>query len=115
MEWRCFLIFLGQGTDVRADQRRYVWTYEYLTLAKDSAELEFYQTSVTKDRQKEGSSDWQQQIELEYGLTDRLDAALYQVYDQKEGASMNYSGYKFRLRYRITEKNAHPLDVLFYA
>ncbi|HAS55105.1 MAG TPA: hypothetical protein DCS42_13790 [Nitrospiraceae bacterium] len=103
------------GGHAQADQRSYVWTYEYLTLSKDSAELEFYQTAVTKDRQKDNSSDWQQQLELEYGLTNRLDAALYQVYDQKEQDNMKYSGYKFRLRYRIAEKNVLPLDVLFYA
>lgn len=109
------LAVVFSGTSALADQRSYVWTYEYLTLSKDSAELEFYQTSVTKDRQTDNSSDWQQQLELEYGLTDRLDAALYQVYDQKENDKMKYSGYKFRLRYRIAEKNVLPLDVLLYA
>jgi hypothetical protein len=104
---------LSAGT-APADQRSYVWTYEYLTLAKDSAELEYYQTAVTKDRQKDSSSDWQQQLELEYGITDRLDAALYQVYDQKEQDKMKYSGYKFRLRYRIAERNRLPVDMLLY-
>ena len=99
-----------------ADQRSYVWTYEYLTLSKDHAELEYYQTAVTRDRQKDNSSDWQQQVELEYGITDRVDAALYQVYEQKATeASMKYAGYKFRLRYRIAEKNQFPVDVLLYA
>jgi hypothetical protein len=108
-----FTVFFGGAA--RADQRSYVWTYEYLTLASDSAEIEFYQTAVTKDRQKDSSSDWQQQLELEYGITDRLDAALYQVYDQKEQDKMKYSGYKFRLRYRIAERNRLPVDMLLYA
>lgn len=98
-----------------ADQRSYVWTYEYLTLSKDHAELEYYQTALTKDRQKDSSSDWQQQLELEYGITDRVDAALYQVFEQKENDKMKYAGYKFRLRYRIAEKNRLPLDILLYA
>ena len=54
-------------------------------------------------------------MELEYGLTDHLDAALYQVFDQKENDKMKYSGYKFRLRYRIAEKDQLPVDVLLYA
>ncbi len=107
-------LFLSISGFAHADQRSYVWTYEYLTLSKDSAELEYYQTSVTKDRQLDNSSDWQQQLELEYGLTDHMDAALYQVYDQKEGGQMKYSGYKFRLRYRIAEKNTLPVDTLLY-
>jgi hypothetical protein len=106
-------VFLA-GASV-ADQRSYVWTYEYLTLSPDHAELEYYQTAVTRDRQTDSSSDWQQQLELEYGLTNHLDAALYQVFDQKENDKMKYSGYKFRLRYRIAEKNVFPLDLLLYA
>lgn len=109
------LVLSGAGSTARADQRSYVWTYEYLTLSKDHAELEFYQTAVTKDRQSDNSSDWQQQLELEYGLTDCLDAALYQVFDQKENDKMKYAGYKFRLRYRLAEKNTLPVDVLLYA
>ena len=109
------LVMVMLGGEAHADQRSYVWTYEYLTLAKDSAEVEFYQTAVTKDRQKDSSSDWQQQLELEYGITDRLDAALYQVYEQKENDTMKYSGYKFRLRYRIAERNRLPADMLLYA
>lgn len=108
------ILIAGFTSAASADQRSYVWTYEYLTLSKDHAELEYYQTSVTKDRQKDNSSDWQQQLELEYGLTDHLDAALYQVFDQKENDKMKYSGYKFRLRYRIAEKDKLPVDVLLY-
>lgn len=109
------LVLVGAAGKAGADQRSYVWTYEYLTLSRDHAELEYYQTAVTKDRQTDNSSDWQQQLELEYGITDHLDAALYQVFDQKENDKMKYSGYKFRLRYRIAEKNALPVDVLLYA
>src|SRR3990170_4838577 len=86
------LVMVMLGGEAHADQRSYVWTYEYLTLAKDSAEVEFNQTAVTKDRQKDSSSDWQQQLELEYGITDRLDAALYQVYEQKVDADNVFEG-----------------------
>ena len=45
-----------------ADQRSYVWTYEYLTLSKDHAELEYYQTASPKTGKKTtaaiGSSSW---------------------------------------------------------
>ncbi len=98
-----------------ADQKNYVWTYDYSSLAKDSAEIEFYQTAVTRDRKVSSRSDWQQQIELEYGITDHLDAALYEMYERPVGGTFDYAGYKFRLRYRIAEKNQLPLDVVLYA
>ncbi len=110
------LVFLMAFAGVAgADQKNYVWTYDYSSLAKDSAEIEFYQTAVTRDRKVSGSSDWQQQIELEYGITDRLDAALYEMYERPVDGTLDYAGYKFRLRYRVAEKNQLPLDVVLYA
>lgn len=99
-----------------ADQRGYVWTYEYLTLAKDSAEIEYYQTATTKDRQKNSNSEQKQQIEIEYGITDRIDIGLYQVFEQKgEDRTIKSGGTKFRIRYRIAERGQLPVDVLLYA
>ena len=99
-----------------ADQKPYVWTYDYSTLARDSTEIEYYQTSVVKDRRISSASDWEQQIEFEYGITDHLDAAIYQVFGQPAGGGgFTYEGYKARLRYRIAEKNVLPLDILLYA
>jgi len=52
----------------------------------------------------------------EYGITDHLDAAIYQVFGQPAGGGgFTYEGYKVRLRYRIAEKNVLPLDILLYA
>lgn len=100
----------------RADQRNYVWTYEYSTLAKGNAEIEFYQTAVTKDRSARSASDWTQQLELEYGISDHVDVGIYQVYEQAaDTPSMTYGGYKLKMRYRVAEKNTLPVDVLFYA
>jgi hypothetical protein len=99
----------------RADQRNYVWTYEYGTEAKGVAEVEFYQTAVTKDRSARNASDWKQQLELEYGVTDHFDVGIYQVYEQAaDTPSMTYAGYKLKMRYRVAEKNTLPVDVLFY-
>lgn len=99
-----------------ASQRTYVWTEEYATLAKGNAEIEFYNTAVTHDIQTRNASDWQQRIELEYGITDRLNASLYQVYEQAaDSSSMTYVGYNLELKYRIAETPVLPVDVLLYA
>ena len=31
--------------EARADRRKYVWTYQFLTMPADATELEFYQTT----------------------------------------------------------------------
>jgi hypothetical protein len=98
-----------------ADQRNYVWTYEYGTLAKGNAEIEFYQTAVMKNKDVRSASDWTQQLELEYGVTDHFDVGIYQVYEQAaDNPALTYAGFKLKARYRVAEKNALPVDVLFY-
>lgn len=104
------------GETAHAAQKTYVWTEEYATLAKGSAEIEFWDTASTKDIQIRSASDWNQKIELEYGITDHLNASLYQVYEQAaDSNSLTYVGYNFELKYRIAEKDVLPVDVLLYA
>jgi hypothetical protein len=110
------VVFVGfVVVPARADQRNYVWTYEYGTLAKGNAEIEFYQTAVMKNKDVRSASDWTQQLELEYGVTDHFDVGIYQVYEQAAGSTaLTYAGFKFKARYRIAEKNELPVDVLLY-
>jgi opacity protein-like surface antigen len=107
---------LGAGETARAAQRSYVWTEEYGTLAKGNAEVEFWQTAVTHDIQTRNASDWNQQLELEYGITDRLNVALYNVYEQTvDSSALTYLGYKLEVKYRVAEKDVLPVDVQLYA
>ena len=110
------VLFLGLGREGQAAQRNYVWTEEYGTVAKGNAEVEFYNTAVTQDVQTRSASDWQQKVELEYGITDRLNASLYQVYEQAaDSNSLTYIGYNIELKNRIAETKVLPVDVLLYA
>jgi hypothetical protein len=104
------------ATGASASQRNYVWTEEYDTLGKGNAEVEFYKTAVTPDLKSHQPADWTQQIEVEYGITNHLNASLYEVYEQPgDSAALSYTGYKFELKYRIAERNVLPVDVLLYA
>jgi hypothetical protein len=110
------VLFMMTGAEVHAAQRTYVWTEEYGTLAKGNAEFEYWNTATTPDIQTRNASDWQQKIELEYGITDHLNVSLYQVFEQAaDSNSMTYVGYNIELKYRIAEANALPVDVLLYA
>ncbi len=110
------ILFVLMTTGAQAGQRSYVWTEEYWTLGKGDAEAELYNTAVTKDIQTRNASDWTQQLELEYGITDHLNVNLYEVYGQEaDSSSLGYQGYKIELKYRIAETNALPLDILQYA
>jgi len=111
------LVLLG-GNSAKADRRSYVWTYEYQTMPKGKAELEYYLTHKVPDFHKYSKRNtWEHQAEFEYGLTDRWDVSVYQRWQQtntKRDDKFEYTGTKVRTRYRFAEKGMYPLDTLLY-
>ena len=53
-------------------------------------------------------------IELEYGLTDKIDFAYYLNLARPDGQDIQYAGSKFRLRGRIAEEGVLPVDLGWY-
>ncbi len=112
--WMLLIASIAVGRAANADQRSYVWTYEYMTLNKGSTEFEYYLTTKTTDDSRSGDTDYQHQLELEYGITGRWDIALYQVLNQADGESLKYGGFKVRTRYRFGERGEFFVDPLVY-
>lgn len=112
------LLILGFMHTAYADRRGYVWTYEYMTMPKGQAELEYYLTTKVPDMHNYGDKNsWEHQAELEYGLTDHWDISIYQRWQQtntRTDDKFEYTGTKLRSRYRLGEKGMYPLDMLLY-
>jgi hypothetical protein len=114
------VVFVGFSTDISsADRRGYVWTYEYLSMPKGEAEIEYYQTLEYANVESPASSVWKHWLEFEYGLTDNWDLSFYQQFKQTNSSDatktkLAYDGYKIRTRYRLAQKDQLPLDILFY-
>ncbi len=109
------LIVLFAVTAAFADQRAYVWTYEYTTLKAGEAEFEQYFTISAPDRGSlRGATTTEFNLEFEVGMTDRFDFGLYQVFEQLPQNSLRYIGYKLRFRYRFTERGHYFMDPLLY-
>lgn len=102
----------------RADRRGYVWTYEYMSMPKGEFEIEYYLTGKVPDVDDfDNRNTWEHQAELEYGITDRWDVAVYQRWQQTNTDTRDtfeYTGTKLRTRYRLGERGMYPLDTLFY-
>lgn len=108
---------LNIAFNARADWRRYVWTYEYMTMRKGTFELETYVTSEIPDVNKSNVNTVKPLLELEYGITDRWDLAIYQLFkvsNKSKETDTEYDGFKLRTRYRIGEKGQFILDPLLY-
>lgn len=95
-----------------ADRRKYVWTYQYVTIPEGETELEFYQTTKLKADPK--SDEWEYRIEVETGLTDRWDFSVYQIFKQVDGDSFSWDAVQLRTRYRFGEVDQYFMDPLIY-
>lgn len=121
---KLFIICIGMvyfticlSNDVYADAREYVWTYEYMTMPEGMLEFEYYLTVKVPDADESSVNIWNHWAELEYGITERFDIAVYQQFTQTNGVSSSdfkYDGFKIRTRYRIGEKGQYILDPLLY-
>lgn len=94
---------------VMADRRKYVWTYQYVTIAPEATELEFYQTTKL-----DKTDSWEYRIEIEHGLTPNWDLSVYQIFVQKEDSSFKWDAVQIRTRYRLAEPGTYFLDPLLY-
>jgi hypothetical protein len=98
----------------RADRRTMIRAYEYMTQPQGNLDLEIWNDI---DAPKQGGFDQAttlHRIELEYGITDHWDLALYHVFAQEPGASLKFDAWRLETRYRLFEKNVLPVDVELY-
>ena len=94
-----------------AGERTFAFSYGYGTLPRGGIEVEEYATVALPSG---GLPQWEHQVELEYGISDHLEAGLYLVGEQAGGGAFTYGGYKARLRYRFGAQGVGPLDVAAY-
>ena len=112
---------------VRANPRPLPFTYQSETLPKGAGEVEqfidYVPTRVLSGTT--GAPVWygstQFQTEIEYGLTDRLELAIYFTFVPEPSARyaslptlMQGNGSKQRLRWRLADPGAWPIDVALY-
>ncbi len=115
-------ILVATAGSASADRRAFPYTYGYMTLPKGGFEIEHYLDAKiarfddpdTADEEDDVGVDWRHQIELEYGITDRLDFGFYNVFEQKEHGDFEYKGLKLRSRYRFGDPGAWFADPAVY-
>jgi hypothetical protein len=118
---------LGLAPAARADRRIFAYTYPYMTLPQGSFELEHYldlglrgptvawEGPTTTATQRDWlHPTWQHQVELEYGITDRLDFGFYNVFQQDAAGDLHFEGVKLRSRYRFADPGVLPVDTGVY-
>jgi hypothetical protein len=104
---------LAAPAAARADRRFYGETYNAATAPRGALDVELWSTLHRAPR--DGGVDlWRHQLELETGLTDRWDVALYNVATQEKGGSLRYEAAKVETRYRLADPGAWVVDPILY-
>jgi hypothetical protein len=97
----------------RADRRYYGETYNAVTAPPGAVDLELWSTLYQSPRAG-GVQYWRQQLELETGITDRWDVALYNIWRRDQGATTQYEATKIETRYRLSDYGAWFVDPVLY-
>jgi hypothetical protein len=101
-----------------ADRRAYGVTYEAVTAPQGELDVETWSTFAPEGEVDGGPSSRgiREMIELEYGITDHWDVALYNMLDMiTSGATESgYAGFKLETRFRPSDRGEWPVDPVFY-
>jgi len=121
-----FPVSFFAATNAFANPRPLPFTYPHEQLAEGATELEqFADFRPVRALDSQGAARWygltEFQTEFEHGLTDRLELGLYLTYAPSAASgfslvpeSVNGNGLKQRLRYKLADTGAWPIDVSLY-
>ncbi len=98
----------------RADRRYYGETYNATTAPPGGLDVELWSTLHREPRAGGEPQFWRHQLELETGVTDRWDVALYNIWRRDQGASTQYEATKIETRYRLSDYGAWFVDPVLY-
>ena len=97
----------------RADRRYYGETYNAVTAAPGGIDVEAW-TTLSQAPRAGGTSYWRHQLELETGLTDRWDLAVYNVWRRDFGGTTRYEALRGESRFRLSQPGEWFVDPVLY-
>ncbi len=100
-----------------ADRRTMIRAYEYQTQPQGNLEFELWNEFATP-RSSFADSLITHKLELENGLTDRWDVALYHVFlqggPQAAAEPFHFDSWRLETRYRFLDRGVLPVDLMLY-
>ena len=102
-----------------ADRKSFTNTYEYATLPEGQTEVELWHTE-SQARWGHAPQTFEERIEVEHGITDNWDAAMYTVLKQispaepMAGTPLGLDSVRLETRYRFADRGQWPVDTVAY-
>ncbi|MBS1122293.1 MAG: hypothetical protein H6Q90_4521 [Deltaproteobacteria bacterium] len=112
-------LILVFSSTAHADLRSFTATYEYSTVPEGKTAVELWHTQGRNTWDADTPQTFEQIVEIEHGLTDKWDIALYSVFEQIAGDAMtaepfHFAELKLETRYRLADRGEWPVDTLLY-
>jgi hypothetical protein len=110
------VLFMGFTQRACADFKPYAWTYMFMTMIPGNVEVEVYNAYIEPHKADYGNAYWQRQLEMETGVTDRVDFSFY-LTDSRQSPTdtINLTDIKLRTRIKLTQQeNDFIFDPLLY-
>lgn len=98
----------------QAHMRNFLLNQDYYTAGQGEFEVELYNDYNLADSSDADSFNSKHQIELEYGITDHVQAALYDVVTWDRADHWEQNEWKAELKARLAEAGQWPVDVALY-
>ena len=112
--WFGAAVISGGVPTAEAHMRSYLFSQEYYTTQRGEFELELSNDMHFPEADNNASYHSAHQAELEYGITDHLQLALYEVYGWNRADDWFRDAFKIEAKYRVAEAGRWLLDVALY-
>ncbi len=112
-------LILAFSSTAHADLRSFTETYEYSTVPEGKTAVELWHTQGRTTWDADTPQTFEQIVEIEHGITDKWDIAMYSVFEQASGDAMtavpfHFAELKLETRYRLADRGEWPVDTLLY-
>jgi len=104
----------GWQSSASAHLRDYLVNQDYWTAKRGEFEVEAYNDMHFDKTGDSGTYHSQHQLELEYGITDHIQLAYYEVYKWDRTDDWQRDAFKIEAKARFVEPGQWPLDVALY-
>jgi hypothetical protein len=115
----CSTLILAFSSTAHADLRSFTETYEFSTVPEGRTAIELWHTQGRNTWNADTPQTFEQIVEIEHGITDKWDIAMYSVFEQTSGDAMtaepfHFSELKLETRYKLADRGELPVDTLLY-
>jgi hypothetical protein len=98
-----------------ADYKAFAHVYPYFTQPKGGREVEVWTSLETGNLDRFAATTLiQENVELEYGITDHWDVSFYTIFQQPPLGSFQLTAFTLETRYRLAERGQWPVDTELY-